>query len=103
MSQLSDDVVVFNALAGTPGSRPALRDSAGVVLYLDDYAGVKPDSTVAGAYGKSVYLASTEGGMHEPTYTLQRFDLDTVSPTTVAGPGSALGGLVTSAKTVDGT
>lgn len=97
--RVADDAVLFDAGAGTPAAELAVRDSNGVVVILGEPDG----SSVSGAYGEVAYLTSTAGFEDEPTYTLKRVGLKGGEESTLAGPGSPLGGIVTSAKTVDGT
>lgn len=94
---------VYDAAAATPGSEPALQDKNGSTSYLKDFPGVGADTVVSGGYQNTVFLSASEGWADKPAFTLQRVDVQARTTKTVAGPGSALGGKVTSAQTVDGT
>ncbi|MDF8263683.1 hypothetical protein [Luteipulveratus flavus] len=92
-------MLIFDKGAGSPCPEPYVLDIAGVGLPLKfgDYSWA-----TAGAYGRVVDLGSFSG-CGDVTGALVRRDIASGAETRIAGRGTAIGGFVTAAKTVDGT
>ncbi|MDE9367764.1 hypothetical protein PZ938_19270 [Luteipulveratus sp. YIM 133132] len=92
-------MLIFDKGAESPCREPYVLDIAGVGLPLKfgDYSWA-----TAGAYGRVVDLGSFSG-CGDVTGALVRRDIASGAETRIAGRGTAIGGFVTSAKTVDGT
>lgn len=82
--------------------RPKWQNAKGVVRDLTVNKAPEDGYQIVGARGDAVYLAPSELE-YAPSGMLVRKSLSTGKDVVLAGPGSKVAGLVTSAKTVDGT
>lgn len=102
-ARLVSSGAVYNTAFGDTSvvAVPAWVNASGVVKELKVNSAPNDAYAVSGAYGDTAYLVAGDLE-YAPSGKLVRETLSTGQEVTLAGPGSKVGGLVSSAVTVDG-